>query len=67
MKPWSVREEANSTFLWQAVTEHSLLPHLTHAFAGDVVQGMPVRGEHLAEVQHLVPSARCVTGRGKKM
>lgn len=34
MKPWSVREEVNSALLWQAVMEHSLLPHLTHAFAG---------------------------------
>lgn len=34
MKPWSVREEANSALLWQAGMEHSLLPHLTNAFAG---------------------------------
>lgn len=33
MKPWSVRE-VNSALLWRAVMEHSLLPHLTHAFAG---------------------------------
>lgn len=64
MKPWSVREEANSALLWQAVMEHSLLPHLTQTFAGDMVQCTHVRGEHL------VPSAPCpfsqVCHRGRK-
>lgn len=63
MKPWSVREVPWCGRLWWS-THCFLTWHMP--LLEKMVQCMPMRGENLAEVQHLVPSARCVPGRGKK-